>query len=124
MRRIVILGCSGTGKSTLARRLARQLALPVVHLDMLYWRPGWQHPDPEDFRARVAGAVAGEDWISDGNYSVTFDLRLPRADAVIIMTLPRWRRLLRVFRRQIFQRHTRPDLPEGCPERVDWELLC
>jgi adenylate kinase family enzyme len=123
IRRIVILGCSGSGKSTLARRLGRRLALPVVHLDMLYWRPGWQHPDAQGFRARVAAAFAGDAWISEGNYSVTFDLRLPRADLVMILQPPRWLRLSRVVRRQIFQRHTRLDLPEGCPERFDWELL-
>jgi adenylate kinase family enzyme len=123
MRRIVILGCSGTGKSTLARRLGRRLGLPVIHLDQLYWRPGWQKPDPEEFRSRVAAAVAGDAWITDGNYSATFDLRLPRADAVIILERARWRPLCRVLRRRIIERRTRPDLPEGCPERFDWELL-
>jgi adenylate kinase family enzyme len=123
MRRIMILGCSGSGKSTLARHLGARLGLPVVHLDQLYWRPGWQKPEPKEFHARVEAAVAGDAWVGDGNYSATFDLRLPRADAVIILARPRWLRLLRVLRRQIFQRHTRPDLPDGCPERIDWELL-
>ena len=123
MRRIVIIGSSGTGKSTLARQLGHRLGLPVIHLDQLYWRPGWRASDPAEFRAGVAVAVAGDAWITDGNYSATFDLRLPRADAVIILDRPRWLRLGRVFRRQTLQRHTRPDLPPGCPEHVDWRLL-
>jgi adenylate kinase family enzyme len=123
MRRIVIFGCSGAGKSTLARQMAERLGLPIVHLDMLYWRPGWQVPDTPGFLARVAAAIAGETWITEGNYRETFALRLPRADAVIILESSRWLRVWRVLRRTILERHTRPDLPEGCPERFDWDLL-
>jgi adenylate kinase family enzyme len=123
MRRVVILGCSGSGKSTLAVHLGERLGLPVVHLDILYWRPGWQKPDTEGFRARVAEAVAGDAWISEGNYRETFDLRLPRADAVIILDRSRWVCLWRVVWRASFQRGRRPDRPEGCTEKTDWELL-
>src|SRR5260370_41879570 len=91
MRRIVILGCAGSGKSTLARRLGRQPQLPVVHLDRQFWGPGWTWPDIPAFRARVADAIAGEAWISDGNYVLTsFDLTLPRADTIIILERARW----------------------------------
>src|SRR5579863_2517457 len=88
LRRVVILGGSGTGKSTLARELGQHIGLPVVHLDVLYWRPGWQEPDTAGFRARTAAAIAGDAWISEGNYRETFDLRLPRADTVIILEAP------------------------------------
>jgi adenylate kinase family enzyme len=123
MQRVVILGCSGSGKSTLAVRIGERLGLPVVHLDTLYWRPGWQVPEAESFRARVADAVAGEAWISEGNYRETFDLRLPRADAIIILKRSRWLCLWRVLWRSTFERGQRPDLPAGCPEHTDWELL-
>ena len=122
LRRIVILGCAGSGKSTVARELGKRLELPVVHLDALYWRPGWQEPDTASFRARTAAAVAGDEWISEGNYRETFDLRLPRADIVIILEAPRWLRLLRVLRRTLVAR-TGPDLPAGCPEHWDWKFL-
>jgi adenylate kinase family enzyme len=120
-RRIVILGCSGSGKSTLARRLADRLGFPAVHLDVLYWRPGWREPDPDDFLARIAAAHAGDAWVSEGNYRETFPLRLPRADLVIILDAPRWLRLVRVIRRIAI--HRGADLPEACPERMDWVLL-
>jgi adenylate kinase family enzyme len=123
MQRVVILGCSGSGKTTLAARLGQRLGLPVVHLDPLYWRPGWQVPDTEGFLARVAIALAGDAWVSEGNYRETFPLRLPRADAVIALECPRLLRLWRVLRRSIFERGKRPDLPPGCPEHIDWELL-
>ena len=71
MRRVVIVGRSGSGKSRLARRLGRQLRLPVIHLDQLYWEPGWREPDIAEFRARVAAAIAGNGWISDGSYALT-----------------------------------------------------
>jgi adenylate kinase family enzyme len=123
MRRVIILGCSGSGKTTLAVQLGERLNLPVVHLDPLYWRPGWQAPDTEGFRARVAHAIAGDAWVSEGNYRETFDLRLPRAAAVIILKRSRWLCLWRVLRRSIFERGKRRDLPMGCPEHTDWGLL-
>ncbi|HTT80757.1 MAG TPA: hypothetical protein VMF86_13840 [Stellaceae bacterium] len=122
-RRIVVLGCAGSGKTTLAVQLGERLDLPVVHLDLLYWEPGWQARHTANFLARVADAVAGEGWVSEGNYRETFPLRLPRADAVIIMECSRWLCLWRVLRRTYFRRGRRPDLPPGCPEKVDWGFL-
>jgi adenylate kinase family enzyme len=118
MRRIVILGNAGSGKSTLARRLGARLGLPVVHLDVLFWEPGWREPDAEAFRERVAAAHLGEAWISEGNYARrTFDLRLPRAELVIWMDTPRLVCIGRVLARTVWERR-RPDLAEGCEENI------
>ncbi|OLS60228.1 AAA family ATPase [Pseudomonas putida] len=123
MQRIVILGNAGSGKSTLARELGRRFGLPVVHLDKLFWQPGWVEPDAEQFRERVREAVAGERWVCEGNYARrTFDLRLPRADLVIWLDTPRLTCALRVIRRSAFQR-SRPDLAEGCHEQFDRAFL-
>jgi adenylate kinase family enzyme len=123
MRRIVILGCAGSGKSTLARRLGRQLHLPVIHLDRLFWGPRWTWPDMPAFRARVADAIAGEAWISDGNYVLTsFDLTVARADTIIILERARWLCLFRVLWRTLSRRE-RSDRPEGCREQLDWQLI-
>lgn len=119
MQRIVILGCAGSGKSTLARRLGERLDLPVVHLDALYWLPGWVESDLASFRARVAAAVAGDRWVCDGGYSRTYDQRFPFADTVIWLDRPRWLCLWRVLRRSVSQLgRTRPDMAPGCPERL------
>lgn len=124
MRRIVILGCSGSGKSTLARRLGERLGLPVVHLDALYWLPGWVARDKEGFRALVAQAVAGDAWVCDGGYSSTYDLRFPFADTVIWLRRPRWLCLTRVVLRWLSHLgRTRADMGPGCPEKVDWEFI-
>jgi adenylate kinase family enzyme len=69
MRRIIVVGCSGSGKTSLALKLGRKLGLPVVHLDVLYWRPGWNASDKASFRVRVADAIAGEGWVADGSFS-------------------------------------------------------
>jgi adenylate kinase family enzyme len=125
MRRVVILGCSGAGKSTFARELGAKIGAPVVYLDALFWRPGWTEPTAAEFRAKVAAAVAGDAWVTDGNYvSRTYDLRLPRADAVIYLDQPRWLCLVRVFRRWLFAfGRTRPDMAEGCFENMNWDFF-
>src|SRR5712675_963696 len=75
MRRIIVVGCQGSGKTRLALKLGRKLGLPVVHLDVLYWRPGWKASDKASFRVRVADAIAGEGWVVDGSFSgLAFDL--------------------------------------------------
>lgn len=123
MQRIVILGNAGSGKSTLARALGQRLDLPVVHLDKLFWEPGWTEPDAGQFRSRVRDAVAGDTWVCEGNYARrTFDLRLPRTDLVIWLDTPRHICLPRVILRSLLNR-PRPDLPAGCSEKLDREFL-
>lgn len=122
-RRIVILGNAGSGKSTLARRLGERLGLPTVHLDRLFWQPGWTEPETDAFRARVREAVSGDGWICEGNYSrKTFDLRLPRAELVIWLGTPRVTCLARVLLRSVRNR-PRPDRADGCEERFDRAYL-
>ncbi|PWB32887.1 AAA family ATPase [Pseudomonas sp. SDI] len=123
MERIVILGNAGSGKSTLARAIGERLQIPVVHLDTLFWEPGWVEPDAEQFRARVRQAVAPDAWVCEGNYSRrTFDLRMPRAQLVIWLDTPRTVCLKRVLLRSVMNR-PRPDLAAGCREKLDREFL-
>jgi adenylate kinase family enzyme len=125
MRRIVVIGCPGSGKTTLALRLGQRLALPLVHLDVLFWRPGWTASDTPSFRDRVSQAIAGDAWIVDGSYATqTFDLSLPRADAIVFLQRRRWSCLWRLAWRSIFGRAgDSPDLPAGCQEQFDWGLF-
>ncbi|MEO7144154.1 MAG: AAA family ATPase [Bryobacteraceae bacterium] len=125
MRRIVILGSAGSGKSMLARRQGERLSLPVVHLDALYWEPGWKALAIETFRSRLIAAISGDAWITDGNYAVhTFDLRMPRADLVIWVERPLLHCLWRVFRRAIGSHFSADeDLANGCKERIDRRFL-
>jgi adenylate kinase family enzyme len=123
MQRIVILGNAGSGKSTLARALGKRLSVPVVHLDTLFWEPGWVEPDAEQFRARVREAIAPAAWVCEGNYARrTFDLRLPRADLIIWLDTPRLTCFTRVIMRSVLNR-PRPDLAAGCTEKLDRAFL-
>src|SRR2546426_10061840 len=124
LKRILVIGTGGSGKSTVGRRLAQRTGLPLIHLDAHYWRPGWQPTPPDEWRAKVQQLVKGHAWIIDGNYGGTLDLRLEACDTVIFLDLPRVVCLWRVLRRQLrYLGRARPDLPAGCRERLSWEFL-
>src|SRR5262249_26373583 len=123
-KRILILGPSAAGKSTLARRIGKCLGLPVVHLDTFHWNPGWIGSEPSRFRERLAQAAAGDAWVMDGNYTSHLDLRLPRTQAVIWLDLPRYVYFSRaVWRSMRNYGRERDDLGPGCPEQFDLWFL-
>lgn len=100
--RIVILGCAGPGKTTLAHDLGKRTGVPVISLDAV-WQPLWQEKDVPAFRTLIETLHAGDQWISDGNFALaTFDLRLPRATLVVWLERSKlscaWRAIMRVFR--------------------------
>jgi adenylate kinase family enzyme len=127
MRRIVIVGTAGAGKSTLARQLGKLLQIPVIHLDALNWQPGWKVLTKDEFRSRLSEAIAGDAWITDGNYALlTFDIRMPRADLVIWVEQPILRCLWRVAKRAIqTQFRAEERLADGCKEDIGrlWERV-
>lgn len=123
-RRIALVGSGGAGKSTLAARLAAATGLPLVHLDRLYWSPGWVEPAPEAWAAQVEALVAEPAWILDGNYGATAHLRIDAADLLVFVDTARWRCLWRVALRRLRHRGVnRPDMADGCPERLDPTFL-
>ena len=124
MEWILIIGCSGSGKSWLARELGQKLGLPVIHLDQLWWQTGWQNVTVEEFDSRLAMALNMDRWIIDGNYSRTMEERLTRCDTVIYLDFSRWACLLGMCQRLLTNRgKTRPDMSAGCPERFNWEFV-
>jgi len=124
MRRVAIVGCSGAGKSTLARALGRRTGLPVIHLDRHFWNPGWVETPHDDWVSVHESLCARERWIMDGNFSRTLPARLARADTAVFLDFPTWRCVARVLRRvTTWHGRTRPDLPDGCPEKIDLEFL-
>ena len=88
-KRILILGCGGAGKSTLARRLGAATGLPVVHLDGLYWQPGWVAMERAAWRRTVENEIAKDAWIIDGNFGSSLELRLSRAQAAVYLDYSR-----------------------------------
>jgi adenylate kinase family enzyme len=124
-KRVLVIGCSGGGKSTLSRKLSEMLGLPHISMDRkFFWLPGWKLRDRAQIRQMIGAAVAGERWIMDGTSPGTMDLRLPRADVVVWMRMPRLLCLVRVVMRRIRYAHrSRPEMAEGCPEKIDLEFL-
>ena len=117
MKRVMVFGGSGSGKSTLARDIGEITGLPVVHIDPMYWKPGWVPRSKAETRALVLEATAREAWVFDGNHHSTFEARIARADHAIWLDLPTWLRMWRVSARSWrYRGQTRPDMGADCPE--------
>ena len=124
MQRVLVIGCPGAGKSTLAARLASVTGLPLIALDRVYWHPGWRATAREEWRGIVAALSERPAWIMDGNYSNTMPERLARADTVVWLDSPRHLCLCRVIGRTARRLGRMHDgLPDGCQERFDLEFL-
>jgi adenylate kinase family enzyme len=100
-KRVVVIGVTSSGKSTLAERLARRFGLSYIELDALHWEPDWQAAPLEVFRARVEHATQAEKWIAAGNYHVVRDLLWPRAEALIWLDYSLGRVLWQLARRSL-----------------------
>ncbi|MFD0200205.1 MULTISPECIES: adenylate kinase [Saccharothrix] len=119
VRRIVVLGVSGAGKTTLARRLARVVDGPHVELDAIQHGPDWSMPPPDEFRARLAEAAEGPAWVVDGNLAaLTADVLWHRADLIVWLDLPLWVALPRLARRSTARIVRRTVLWNGNRERL------
>ena len=120
-RRILVIGPAGSGKSTFSRALSTRTGLPVIHLDVHYWRPGWVRPSEDEWREQQRDLLGGDAWIADGNDLDTLDLRLERAEDVVLLDTPWWicarRALLRGLRRPVAWTP-----PEGCDDSVTRRL--
>ena len=124
MKKVLLIGSGGSGKSTLAKELAARTGLPVVHLDAIFWQPGWREMPRPEWIATVRRLIQEPAWIMDGNYGGTLDLRLAACDTVLLLDLPPWVCLWRVLKRRF--RHggqSRPAMAPGCPERLDAAFL-
>jgi len=124
MKRVLVIGSPGAGKSTLSHALAQRTGLPLFHLDRMFWLPGWVERDRDEGRAELAGVLEQDRWIIDGNYGSTLPMRLQRAETVIWLDYPTSLCLRRVFKRwRRYRGRARPDMTEGCPENLNLEFL-
>ncbi|MDX2970440.1 hypothetical protein PWY87_18405 [Kribbella solani] len=125
-RRIIVTGMAGAGKSTFSRAFAVRSGLPLIHLDLHFWKPGWTEPSEAEWREKQRALLAGNAWIVDGNYAETLDLRLERADTVVVLATSWWRCAVRALLRGCRMPDT---LPEGCEYsawqrlRAEWRLV-
>jgi adenylate kinase family enzyme len=123
-RRIIIIGSGGSGKTTLAKAIAARTGLPVIHLDRLFWHPGWVPTPDEEWDAVIDELVSREQWIMDGNYGRTLARRIAAADTVVFLDAHPFVSLWRIIKRRIQNRgRVREDVAPGCPERLNWEFV-
>jgi adenylate kinase family enzyme len=121
--RIVVIGTSGAGKTTLARRLASALHLPMIELDRINWLPGWRGlnaVDPDELVRRVKEATAGDAWVSDGNYGVLRPILWSRATHIVWLDYARHVVMRRVIGRSVLRAIDRRELWPGTGNREDW----
>lgn len=124
MKRVLVFGNGGSGKSTLSVTLGDLLHLPVIHLDKYFWQPNWIATPVDDWDIIVESFSDSEEWIIDGNYSRTMNTRIQRADLIIFLDMPNMLCLYRIFKRRIkYNRKTRPDMNEECTEKLDLEFI-
>jgi adenylate kinase family enzyme len=116
MQRLLVVGTSGAGKTTLARRLAERYQLSHIELDRLFWRPGWRHRERDEFRRLVEQAVSAPGWVADGNYGMLRDLLWPRATHVIWLNYPLPLVVWQVTRRTVANILAGRDVFPGCRE--------
>jgi len=88
MKKIIVIGCPGSGKSTFSWALHQITGIPLFHLDMLYWNPDRTTVDKTIFRERLADVMRGECWIIDGNYSGTMEMRMEACDTIVFLDFP------------------------------------
>jgi len=124
LERILVIGCCGAGKSTFSKNLKKILKLPLIHLDAHYHKPNWQEPDKNEWQKTVFSLVQKPSWIMDGNFSDSFDIRIPRADTIVYLDYSSIRCCLRVLKRNVtYYGGTRSDIAEGCKESFDLSFL-
>ena len=124
LRRILILGPSGSGKSTVCKRIGRILDIPAIHLDMHYWKRNWVETPKDEWPDKIKELISSEAWVIDGNYTSTLKIRTDAADTLIFLDMTRRLSYLRVVTRYLRNRgKTRPDVTEGCPEKIDWDFI-
>ena len=124
MKRILIIGSGGAGKSTFARSLHEATGIELIHLDKVFWKPNWVETPKDEWKKTVEDLLTKDSWIMDGNFGGTMEMRIAACDTVIFLDLPRticvWRAYKRVL---IYKKNSRPDMAEGCDEKFDLKFL-
>ena len=118
MNRVLVIGCPGSGKSMFSRALHRITGLPLFHLDMMYWNADRTTVDPSVFHDRLKSVLQNEEWIIDGNYASTMELRMQACDTIVFLDYPQEVCLAGIRERR---GKVRPDMPWVEPENEEDE---
>ena len=88
MKKVIVIGCPGSGKSTVSRTLHNKTGIPLYHLDMMYWNADKTTVEKSVFLERLSAVFEKDEWIIDGNYGSTMELRMAACDTVIFLDYP------------------------------------
>ena len=124
LKKILVIGCCGAGKSTFSKKLQSIINLEIIHLDQYYHKPNWEETEQDEWKKIVNSLVQKPFWIMDGNFSGTMDVRIKSADTIIYLDYPTlkcfWRVIIRIFK---YHGVVRSDMANGCKEHFDLEFL-
>ncbi|UOQ93496.1 topology modulation protein [Halobacillus shinanisalinarum] len=124
MKRVVVIGSAGSGKSTLAKQIGQVYQYDVIHMDRLFWKPGWKESTQEELREKQAAYLQKNKWVIEGNYSGVWKERLEMADTIIFIDVNRYVCLYSALKRWVQNiGKTREDIGPGCPERMELAFL-
>ena len=127
MKKALVIGSPGAGKTTFARRLAQKTGLPLIHLDYYYHdksKDYYSEKNKPAWYAEVRQLMKRKSWIMDGNYSTTFPERFEEADTIFFFDFPLRLRLYGIFRRRLqFHKKQRYDMPDDWQEKITWEFF-
>lgn len=123
--RIVIIGPSNAGKSTLSVAIAQKIAVPAIHLDQYHHLPNtnWQKRPEEEFKSLHDQAILADRWVMEGNYSQLMPQRCARATGAILLTSNRWLRLYRYFKRTLINNADRAGHLDGAQDSIKWSMI-
>lgn len=123
MQRINVVGVSGSGKSTFAKRLAQTLSLPYLEMDRIFWCPHWQSPDDEDFFCKLRKELAGKSWVLDGNYTRTIPIKWKTVEMVVWIDLPFLTTLYQAIKRGLSRALSGEEIWPGTENRESLQQL-
>ena len=124
MKRAAIISISGSGRSTFAKKLHKKTGLDLYHLDTYFWNEGWETTPREEWKGIHKELISKDKWIIDGNYGADIHLRMKYADTIFFFDFDRIRVILSILKRRVmYHNSTRPDMSDGCPERLDLDFL-
>jgi adenylate kinase family enzyme len=119
LKKVILIGSPGSGKSTFSKKLAKLTGLPLYHLDALFWRPNWVETPKEEWDVKLSNLVLEPSWILDGNYGRTLEIRIKAADTIIWLNKPRMLCIWRVIKRRLTNfGQVRSDMGEDCVEKL------
>ncbi len=120
--RVNVLGTSGSGKSTFAKRIAENMGVPYVEMDALFWKPNWRETSDTEFILKIEDSISGDGWVLDGNYTRTIPTKWKRVQMVVYLDLPFWTVAYRLIKRSLVRTLTHQELWSGCRETI-WKTF-